>query len=319
MKKTLKSRFVAGTALASLLALSACGSDTSANADATADASEPTMVTVEHTQGTTEVPVNPETVYTFDLGALDTLDALGIEVDGVPAANFPESLSKYGSDDYTKIGSMKEPDFEAISAGAPDLIIMSGRTADSYEEFSKIAPTINLSTDAADPWNSFISNTEIIGDIFGKEAEVEEKLAALETKVEDTKATAADAGNGLIIMTSGGEMTAYGEGSRFGLIHDVLGVSTAADIKSEAQHGESVSFEYVAEINPDNLFVIDRDVAVGNAGEVASAVLDNELVMGTKAAKNDRITMLDSSSWYLVGYGLNNVDSMVSAVQDGIS
>lgn len=317
MKTTLKSRLLAGTALVSLLAVSACGSETDVAAEPAA--AESTTVTVEHTQGTTEVPVNPEVVYTFDLGALDTLDALGIEVDGVPAANFPESLSKYGSDDYAKIGSMKEPDFEAISAGAPDLIIMSGRTADSYEEFSKMAPTINLSTDAADPWNSFISNTEIIGEIFGKEAEVEGKLAALDTKVEETKATAADAGNGLIIMTSGGEMTAYGAGSRFGLIHDVLGVATAADIKSEAQHGESVSFEYVAEINPDNLFVIDRDVAVGNAGEVASAVLDNELVMGTKAAKNDRITMLDSSSWYLVGYGLNNVDAMVSAVQDGIS
>ena len=311
-----KSRLLAGTALVSLLALSACSTEA---AEADADSTSDSTVTVEHTQGSTDVPVNPETVYTFDLGALDTLDALDIDVDGVPAANFPESLSKYGSDDYAKIGSMKEPDFEAINAGAPDLIIMSGRTADYYDEFSKIAPTINLSTDAADPWNSFISNTEIIGEIFGKEAEVEEKLAALDSKVEETKATAADAGNGLIIMTSGGEMTAYGEGSRFGLIHDVLGVATAADIKSEAQHGESVSFEYVAEINPDNLFVIDRDVAVGNAGEVASAVLDNELVMGTKAAKNDRITMLDSSSWYLVGYGLNNVDSMVGAVQDGIS
>ncbi len=34
-------------------------------------------------------------------------------------------------------------------------------------------------------------------------------------------------------MTSGGELTAYGAGSRFGLIHDVLGVATVADIKSD--------------------------------------------------------------------------------------
>ena len=311
-----KSRLLAGTALVSLLALSACSTEA---AEADADTTQGSTVTVEHAQGSTDVPVNPETVYTFDLGALDTLDALDIDVDGVPAAQFPESLSKYGSDEYAKIGSMKEPDFEAINAGAPDLIIMSGRTADYYDEFSKIAPTIDLSTDAADPWNSFIANTEIIGEIFGKETEVEDKLAALDTKVEETKATAADAGNGLIILTSGGELTAYGAGSRFGLVHDVLGVATAADIKSEAQHGERVGFEYIAETNPDNLFVIDRDVAIGTSGEVASAVLDNELVKGTEAARNDRITMLDSSSWYLVGYGLNNVDAMVSAVQDGIS
>ena len=72
---------------------------------------------MEHAQGTTDVPVNPETVYTFDLGVLDSLDALGVEVDGVPEAVYPESLAQYGERSYTKIGSMKEPDFEAISEG----------------------------------------------------------------------------------------------------------------------------------------------------------------------------------------------------------
>ena len=310
-----KSRLLAGTALVSLLALSACSTDA---AEADAEAAQASTVTVEHAQGSTEVPVNPETVYTFDLGALDTMDALDIDVDGVPAANFPESLSKYGADDVTKIGSMKEPDFEAISAEAPDLIIISGRVADSYGELSKIAPTIDLSVDNADAWNSFEENTRTIGKIFDKEDLVEEKLSALDGKVEDTKTLAADAGNGLIVMTSGGEMTAYGAGSRFGIVHDVLGVEPAAEVKSEGTHGESVSFNYIADTNPDHLFVIDRDVAVGESGQAASAVLDNELVQSTKAAQNGKITMLDSASWYLVGYGLNNVETMVSTVHDAL-
>ncbi len=310
-----KSRLLAGTALVSLLALSACSTDA---AEAGAEATQASTVTVEHAQGSTEVPVNPETVYTFDLGALDTMDALDIDVDGVPAANFPESLSKYGADDVTKIGSMKEPDFEAISAEAPDLIIISGRVADSYGELSKIAPTIDLSVDNADAWNSFEENTRTIGKIFDKEDLVEEKLSALDGKVEETKTLAADAGNGLIVMTSGGEMTAYGAGSRFGIVHDVLGVEPAAEVKSEGTHGESVSFNYIADTNPDHLFVIDRDVAVGESGQAASAVLDNELVQSTKAAQNGKITMLDSASWYLVGYGLNNVETMVSTIHDAL-
>ena len=246
------------------------------------------------------------------------MDALDIDVDGVPAANFPDSLSKYASDDVTKIGSMKEPDFETISAEAPDLIIISGRVADSYEELSKIAPTIDLSVDNADAWNSFKENTETIGKIFDKEDAVDEKLTALEGKVDETKALAADAGNGLIVMTSGGEMTAYGAGSRFGIIHDVLGVEPAAEVKSEGAHGESVSFNYIADTNPDHLFVIDRDVAVGESGEAASAVLDNDLVKSTNASRDGHITMLDSASWYLVGYGLNNVDAMVSTIHDAL-
>jgi iron complex transport system substrate-binding protein len=315
VKNTFKSRLVAGTALASLLALSACGAETEASADA---AAEPANITVEHAQGSTEVPVNPETVYTFDLGALDTMDALDVDVDGVPAANFPESLSKYAGDDYAKIGSMKEPDFEAISEGAPDLIIISGRVAASYEELSKIAPTIDLSVDAADSMASFKEVTGTLGRIFDKEEAAEEKLAAIDARIEETKTAAADAGTGLIVMTSGGEMTAYGAGSRFGLIHDVLGVQTAADVKHEGRHGEAISFEYIAEKNPAHLFVIDRDAAIGESGEAAAAVLDNELVNGTNAAANGNIHYLDSTQWYIIGYGLNNVDAMVNAVGDAL-
>ncbi|TJY71644.1 siderophore ABC transporter substrate-binding protein [Arthrobacter sp. CAU 1506] len=303
------------TAAVSMLAMSACGQQTDAAADAGAE-----TISIEHASGTTEVPVNPETVYTFDLGALDSLTALGVEVDGVPEAVYPKSLAQYGEDSYTKIGSMKEPDFEAISEGAPDLIIISGRTAEAYGELSKIAPTIDLSVDAAAPVDSFKEVSTTLGQIFGKEAEVEDKLSALDTKIEDTKAAAADAGTGLVLMTSGGEMTAYGAGSRFGIVHDVLGVQPAAEVKSEGPHGEAISHEFVAKTNPDHLFVIDRDSAVGESGgEAASAVLDNDLVNGTKAAKNDSITYLDSASWYLVGYGLNNTDAMISAVQAAIT
>ncbi|WP_240691698.1 siderophore ABC transporter substrate-binding protein [Arthrobacter sp. CAU 1506] len=315
MKNPLKSGLLVMTAAVSMLAMSACGQQTDAAADAGAE-----TISIEHASGTTEVPVNPETVYTFDLGALDSLTALGVEVDGVPEAVYPKSLAQYGEDSYTKIGSMKEPDFEAISEGAPDLIIISGRTAEAYGELSKIAPTIDLSVDAAAPVDSFKEVSTTLGQIFGKEAEVEDKLSALDTKIEDTKAAAADAGTGLVLMTSGGEMTAYGAGSRFGIVHDVLGVQPAAEVKSEGPHGEAISHEFVAKTNPDHLFVIDRDSAVGESGgEAASAVLDNDLVNGTKAAKNDSITYLDSASWYLVGYGLNNTDAMISAVQAAIT
>ncbi|MBG6216291.1 iron complex transport system substrate-binding protein [Arthrobacter sp. CAN_A6] len=310
MKTPLKSRLMAGAAAASMLALSACARE------AEAGSSSESTISVEHAQGTTEVPSDPETVYTFDLGVLDTLDALAVPVAGVPQASLPESLSQYGSEDIANIGTLQEPDFEAISAGNPDLIIISGRTADYYEEFSDIAPTIDLSVDAAEPMPSFKEVTTTLGTIFGKEDEVEEKLAALDSRIEETSTAAANAGTGLIVMTSGGEMTAYGAGSRFGLIHDVLGVATAADIAADGRHGESISFEFIAEKDPDHLFIIDRDVAVGEAGEAASAVLNNDLVNGTKAARNNNITMLDSTAWYIVGYGLNNVDAMVSAVQD---
>ncbi|BBE23513.1 hypothetical protein MN0502_23960 [Arthrobacter sp. MN05-02] len=225
---------VLSAAAAATLALTACGGSSEA-ADEPAAAS---TVSIEHAQGTTEVPVDPETVFTFDLGALDTLDALGVDVAGVPQGTLPDQLSAYEGGDITNIGSMKEPDFEAIAAAAPDLIIISGRVADSYGELSEIAPTIDLSVDATDPIASFTEHTESLGRIFGAEDEVAERLGALDTRIAETKEAAASAGDGLILLTSAGEVTAYGTGSRFGLIHDVLGVEPAAAVKNEGTHGE---------------------------------------------------------------------------------
>ncbi|WP_411730892.1 siderophore ABC transporter substrate-binding protein [Paeniglutamicibacter sp.] len=299
---------------ASLLALTACGGSTEAGANA-ADAK---TVSITHAQGTTEVPVNPETVYTFDLGILDSMTALGLEADGVPETEYPEALSKYNDAAFTKIGAMKEPDFEAIANGNPDLIIITGRTAPAYEELSKIAPTVDLTVDATKPLESFKEQAGKIGAIFDVESKVDEKLAALDTKIADAKAKSASAGKGLIIMTSGGELTAYGAGSRFGLIHDVLGVATVADIKSEGSHGESISFEFLKTNNPDTLYVVDRDSAMGTSGEAAKAVLDNELVASTNAAKNDKIVNLDSNAWYMIGYGLNNTAKMIDEVASAL-
>ena len=315
MKKKLSSYLGALAAGAALLTVTACGG----NATAT-PAEEATTITVEHAQGSTaNVPVNPEKVFTFDLGVLDTLDALGVEPAGVPEAAYPEALAKYSDAKYAKIGSLKEPDFEAVSAGNPDLIIISGRTAGAYEELSKIAPTIDLSIDAAQPMESFKAQSEKLGTIFNKSAEVEEQLAAVDATVSDTKAKAASAGKGLIVLTSGGEVTAYGAGSRFGIIHDVLGVPTAADVKVDGSHGEAISFEYIKQANPDILYVINRDTAVGTEASAANPILDNELVQSTNAAKNNKVVNLDPAGWYVVGYGLNNVKAMVDAVAASVA
>ncbi len=315
MKKKLSSYLGALAAGAALLTVTACGGSATAT-----PADEAATITVEHAQGSTaNVPVNPEKVFTFDLGVLDTLDALGVEPAGVPEAQYPEALAKYSDAKYTKIGSVKEPDFEAVSAGDPDLIIISGRTAGAYEELSKIAPTIDLSVDAANPMDSFKAQAQKLGTIFDKSAEVEEQLAAVDATVSETKAKAANAGKGLIVLTSGGEVTAYGAGSRFGIIHDVLGVPTAADVKVDGSHGEAISFEYIKQANPDILYVINRDSAVGAEASAANPILDNELVQSTNAARNNKIISLDPMGWYVIGYGLNNVKAMVDAVAESVA
>ncbi|MEW8986910.1 MAG: ABC transporter substrate-binding protein, partial [Bacillus sp. (in: firmicutes)] len=58
-----------------------------------------------------------------------------------------------------------------------------------------------------------------------------------------------------------------------------------------SQHGQSITFEYILEKNPDVIFVIDRSAAVG--GEVgAKETIENELVKKTNAYKNGKIIYL---------------------------
>lgn len=103
------------------------------------------------------------------MGALDTLDKLGVEVTGLPKQAIPEYLSKYQDDKYANVGGLKEPDFEKIAELKPDLIIIQGRQADSFDEFSKIAPTIYIDTDNQHYMKSFKENTKVLGQIFDKE------------------------------------------------------------------------------------------------------------------------------------------------------
>ena len=88
----------------------------------------------------------------------------------------------------------------------------------------------------------------------------------------------------------------------------------------EGLAGMAGAVEAIAAADPDRLFVLDRDTAIGQSGgEAAQQVLDNELVDGTTAAQQDRITYVDSAGWYLVGFGLNNFPAMIGEVQDAVS
>lgn len=290
-----------------------------APADAEPSAEATTEITVTHAQGETEVPVNPETVITFDMASLDTLDTLGVEVQGVPKSNLPSYLEQYAGDDTIDVGTLFEPDYEAVNAAEPDLIIVANRSAEALPELSKIAPTIDLTLDWEDYLESFRGNVETLAEIFEVDAEADAALAELDEKIADTKAAAAESGNALILLTSGGELTAFGPGSRFGWLHDELGVTPAIEDVEAATHGDPVSNEFVLQTNPDMLFVVDRDAATGEGTQTAEQILDNEVIAQTTAWSEDTVTYLDPEPWYIVMSGLTAVDLMVDQVQSALS
>ncbi|MCD4513377.1 siderophore ABC transporter substrate-binding protein [Brucella pseudogrignonensis] len=277
-------------------------------------------VTVKHAQGETTVATNPEKVVVFDFATLDNLDRLGVKIIGVPGSiAFPEYLKKYDGADYTKVGTLFEPDYEAVNAAEPDLIIVGGRSAAKYGELAKIAPTIDLTVPAKEFISGTEANIEKLGQIFGKETEAKAEVDKLNSELAALKEKTKGKGKGLMILTSGGKISAYGPGSRFGVLHDSFGVEPAAPDLSVGNHGQPVSSEFILETNPDWLFVLDRDAAIGREGTSAKQLLDNELVRQTKAWKNDQVVYLNAQNWYLVGGGLgalHNTIQQLSAAFD---
>ena len=276
-------------------------------------------IVVTHELGETTVNKNPKRIVVFDYGILDSLDKLGVEgIVGVVQSGLPEHLSKFASEDYSNIGSLKEPDMEKIFELTPDLIIISGRQADYYEELSKIAPTIHLGVKNENYLESFTANMNILGEIFGKEKAVEKELTTINEAVEKLNAKVTEKGvNGLIALANDGSFSVYGAESRFGIIHNTFGVIPVDETIESTTHGQKASFEYVVEKNPQYLFVIDKAAVTGGTTS-AEALFDNELMQKTDAYKNGNIVYLDSNIWYTATGGFTSTMMMVEEIDNAI-
>ena len=300
----MKLRPISGAVLLSALALSAQAEE----------------ITVQHLHGEASVPADPETVVVFDLASLDTLDALGVEVDGVPGGPKPGHLARYEGDEFAKVGTVFEPDYEAVAALEPDLIIVGGRSSAKYAELSRIAPTIDLTVTPTNYLESVRHNAETLGAIFGREAEAEATLKELDDAVSSLRAKAAESGTGLLVLTTGGRMSTHGADGRFAVLFRDLGITPAVEKVEAGNHGQAISHEFILDANPDWLFVIDRDAAIGREGTPARAFLDNEVLRRTTAWSEDQVVYLDPANWYLVGGGLTamrqNVDQIAAALGD---
>lgn len=103
---------------------------------------------------TLKVPLKPKKVVVFDMGALDTITALGAEksVIGIPKAKNALSLlpnnvkSVYKAKRYQDVGSLFEPNFEAIARMQPDVVFLGARMAsvDNIEKLKEAAPKAAL-------------------------------------------------------------------------------------------------------------------------------------------------------------------------------
>lgn len=287
-------------ALACALASLACGAAWSATPTAAAG------MAIEHAKGTLNVPAAPKRIVVYDLASLDTLQALGVPVTGVPKAQFPAYMAGYADAKYRVAGSLFEPDYEALSQIRPDLIIVGGRSSAKYDTLSKIAPTVDLSVNSKQMLQDITRNVRSLSSLYGKQAQGQALLGKIEQEVAGLRALSSQAAPGLLLMAVNERIMPNAPGSRFGFLFDVLGAKSAITAKDVPPRGTAYTFDDVAKLNPEWLYVIDRNTGTGSAaggGAIipSQQVFDNAQVKGTTAGQKGQIVFLDPKGWYLMG------------------
>ena len=273
---------------------------------------------IVHAQGETTISGVPAKVLVQDWATFDNLAALDIAVAGVPSSNVPGYLADQVPADLLQLGSLFEPDFEGVAAAQADVYFVAARSAAAYATAKDIVPTIDLSVNNDAVIAGLEKNLAILGDIFDVQPKAAELIAALDAKVAAVKAAAAGKGNALVLVTNAGKLGVYGPDSRVSWIYNEIGIPSAlAEVKDGDHGGDAVTFEFLLEVNPDWVFVVDRDAGTGENNGAAAALLDNELFNQTTAAQNGQIIYLDPQAAYITMNGYSAVSLMLDQVLAG--
>lgn len=271
-------------------------------------------VTITTATGEVSLPLAPATVAVLDIAAIDTLAALGVTPAGVPNTLYVPYLADL-TGKTRGVGTLFEPDLEALAALSPDLIIAGGRSSTQVKALSQVATTIDMTIwqDVAGQGRDRIM---AYGTLFARTGEAARLIAALDAKLAETRAAADGKGRALILQTNGPKISAYGRGSRFAWIHDALAIPQAHETLNPETHGDAVSFEFIMQVNPDWIIVIDRSAAIGET-TTAAKTLDNPLVAGTTAGQKGQIIHLSPTPIYIAGGGytsmMTTLDELLAA------
>lgn len=271
---------------------------------------------IETATGSVTIDAVPSRIAVYDIAAIDTLDRLGIRPAGVPDKLYLPELADVAKNAEV-VGTLFEPDLEALNALGPDLVIVGGRSSPQASATSRVAETIDMTIVGTDLIAVAEARLKAYGTLFGKETEAKAAKVELDAAVASARAAVSGKGTGLILMTNGPKVSAYGEASRFGWLHQTLGLPPAAkelDAGEAALHGEAISFEFIAKANPDWLIVLDRSSAIGAGEAGAKATLDNELVAATTAWKKGQVVYLPAADFYIAAGGVQATVRVLGAI-----
>ncbi|MFC9550166.1 ABC transporter substrate-binding protein [Rhodococcus sp. NPDC056960] len=293
--------FGAGLGTAALAAITAA----CARPDAAAG-SDGEQRTVTHAMGTTTVSTRPSRIVALDSLPIDTVVTLGKTPVGAAQAGSADALPAYlggGLDSTTVVGSIAEPNLEAIAALQPDLILSSKqRHGDLYDALSAIAPTVFAVSPAVD-WQGTV---RLFAEAMGESAAAKAKLSAFHARAAAlSDATRGRTAHVIRVMDDG--LRLHGPGTFSGSVLTAAGYTVtgqAWDAKND-----------MSEISLENVATIDSDIAfVANTAAPGELGIDPALVGQMGPSRRDGVHQTDYRVW-ITGIGLTGANLILDDLE----
>jgi iron complex transport system substrate-binding protein len=291
------------------LILTACGSG---------GAETPTGPTrvVKHAMAQTEVPEHPKRIVVLDQDKLDTLHTLGITPAGAALPDQASGMPKYLGPDFAKVkkvGTLQEPDLEAIAAIQPDLILGTKfRQEKFYAELAKIAPTVFTEKVGITWKENFLLDAEAVG----KKDEGRQRLDAYEAQAKQLGRRLGDPAELKIslIRFRPDEIRQYGPESFAGIVLNDIGLG-----RPQAQLLEGKADRRFAALSPERVGQADGDMifvsAFGQkAAQNQATVTGGPLWEKLGAVKAGRVKVVDDEIW-MTGIGVTAAGKILADVR----
>jgi iron complex transport system substrate-binding protein len=276
-------------------------SATSSNTTGSAANSSSSSRIVKSERGEISIPAEPKRVIGLSVVYPEFLYALGVTP--IAVQNYHEEFPSYLKQpfkDTLKMGIAKTPNFEAILASEPDLIIAPAWWSDKdYDQLSAIAPTVLLPE--RDDWRDELRD---IGEVLGKQDAAEkviEDLKVKEAKAKERLDELVKDETVLYIRLMPKEIIINGPNiDRGSFMHNQLGLKPVENFP-ENESALSISLELLPKYNADHIIVQLDDETNAQVKDKYEQILDSSLWKNMKAVKENHVYMVGGKEWFNLG------------------
>lgn len=257
--------------------------------------------TIEHANGETVVPLEPERVVI--LGSVVDALALGVKPIGATLTGLPqragvEQLSPMLSnrtDEIVVLGHTNQPNLERIVSLTPDLILGASKARHLYAQLAPIAPTVmvDISNGASD-WKRYVLDAAIT---LGKQSEAEDLLSQYEQRVALFRQLMGDRLETTVVSVSRfrpDHFRIYQQNSFSGAVLADIGLPRPPSQQKNKPY-EKTSLEKISRLDGDVLFFMQDNPEDSMLSRVESHPLWNQLGV----VKRQQVHEVSLEAWFL--------------------